>query len=220
MRKQILSLCAIIALAGAAYAGTETYSGKETKTAVEPPCPEFYADNEFNVSLFGAYAFEGTNDRRTIVGDNAYGGGIDATYFFRRYFGVGIESYALASDRGGDDDSDSAFNNGDDDEGVYGLTGHFTLRYPFPCSRFAPYTFVGGGVVFHDNDGDFDFDDDDDDEFFGGDDDDARGLFTAGIGFEVRFSRHIGLINDFRWNVVNGQRNNFGMFRTGINFAF
>ena len=31
---------------------------------------------------------------------------------------------------------------------------------------------------------------------------------------------HIGLINDFSWNVIEGRDNNFGMVRTGINFAF
>ena len=31
---------------------------------------------------------------------------------------------------------------------------------------------------------------------------------------------HIGIINDFSWNVVNGSHNNFEMVRSGIDFAF
>ena len=42
----------------------------------------------------------------------------------------------------------------------------------------------------------------------------------VGGGFEVRFTPHIGWINDFSWNVVDGPKNNFGMVRTGVNFAF
>jgi hypothetical protein len=36
----------------------------------------------------------------------------------------------------------------------------------------------------------------------------------------VRLTPHTGLINDFSWNIIEGSNNNFGMARTGINFAF
>ena len=38
-------------------------------------------------------------------------------------------------------------------------------------------------------------------------------------GIEIRITPHIGRINDFSWNVVNGPDNNVGMVRSGINFA-
>jgi hypothetical protein len=41
-----------------------------------------------------------------------------------------------------------------------------------------------------------------------------------GGGVEVRLTPHIGWINDFSWNVINGPENNFGMVRSGLNFAF
>ena len=41
-----------------------------------------------------------------------------------------------------------------------------------------------------------------------------------GGGVEFRITPHIGWINDFSWNVVNGPHNNFGMVRSGLNFAF
>jgi hypothetical protein len=40
------------------------------------------------------------------------------------------------------------------------------------------------------------------------------------MGGEVRLTPHIGLINDFSWNVIGGQNNNFGMVRSGLTFAF
>jgi len=30
----------------------------------------------------------------------------------------------------------------------------------------------------------------------------------------------MGWTNDFSWNIMSGSKNNFGMARTGINFAF
>ena len=41
-----------------------------------------------------------------------------------------------------------------------------------------------------------------------------------GGGFEVRITPHIGIMNDFSWNVVNGGHNNYGIVRTGLSFAF
>src|ERR1700722_87516 len=108
MKKLMVAIMAMGALASTAFAGTETYSGKEMKqTAAPPPCPEWYADNEINVSIWGAYAFTSTDyDRESIGdmfdnplfvespgrydrfldGDHAWGGGVDAKYFFHRYF--------------------------------------------------------------------------------------------------------------------------------------
>jgi len=49
MKKFVIVMCALTALAGFAFGGTETYSsGKEMKqTAVQQaPCPEWYRDTE------------------------------------------------------------------------------------------------------------------------------------------------------------------------------
>ena len=46
----------------------------------------------------------------------------------------------------------------------------------------------------------------------------AVGQFGGGV--EIRLTKHIGIINDFGWNVVNGRDNDFGMARSGINLAF
>src|SRR5215469_4687089 len=100
MKKILLTLLGSAGIACVAFAGTETYSGKEMKqVAAPPPCPEWYADNEFNVSLWGTYVFTGNEWRndRYLLSDHAWGGGVDAKYFFHRYFGVGIEGFGLDS---------------------------------------------------------------------------------------------------------------------------
>ncbi|MEP6777633.1 MAG: hypothetical protein ABI944_04205 [Chthoniobacterales bacterium] len=222
MKKLTLSLCALVALGTAAYAGP-SYSGKEMKQTVEQvaPCPTWYADREFNVDLFGTYAFTGTeyrNDRYLGV-DHAWGGGIDIKYFFARYFGFGVEGYGLAlNERRGIVFAGTTVDREDrhDRGGAGAVLGTFTFRYPIPCTRFAPYVFGGGGGIFGGGGRTFlttegtEVRDDSRSELIG----------QFGGGFEVRFTPHIGLINDFSWNVVNGSHNNFGMARTGLNFAF
>src|SRR5688500_7339426 len=97
MKKLALSFCALVALSSAALAG-ETYT-TESKTTVPPPCPQWYADNEFNLSLSGVYAFRTDDDDLFDFGwDNAWGGAIDAKYFFRRHFGIGVQGFLLGTD--------------------------------------------------------------------------------------------------------------------------
>lgn len=234
MKKLTLTLCAVAAMVSAAYAGPQTYSGKEMKQAVETPCPQWYADNEWNVGISGVYA-PTLNEHRedTYLGDDhSWGGAIDAKYFFRRYFGLGLQGFGLSTDDSHDNDG-IRFNN-DNDGFVGGVLGTFTFRYPIPCSRFAPYAWIGGGAIFGggsyggrefgrgdvDTDGDGDFDDDVSDLFGDGDDEDARLMAQYGLGFEVRFTPRIGLTNDVSFNHLEGGQNDFFQFRTGLNFAF
>jgi len=238
MKKLVLSLFAVGALASVAFAGTE-YSGKEMKQVAPAPapCPEWYADNEWNVGLWGAYAFTGTDNNRGSIddvffktggnydrflgGDHAWGGGVDGKYFFHRYFGVGIEGFGLAG-RGSDYDIEdfgaTAFSKGTDHHAVGGVLGTLTLRYPIPCTRFSPYVWSGGGGIFGGEN--------DRAHFSGGvaetvrEEDESKAMGQFGGGLEVRITPHIGWIADFSWNVIDGRNNNFGMARTGINFAF
>jgi hypothetical protein len=48
----------------------------------------------------------------------------------------------------------------------------------------------------------------------------SRAIGQVGGGMEVRMTPHIGWVSDFSWNFVDGPNNNFGMVRTGVNFAF
>lgn len=209
MKKLTLSLCAAIAMVSAAYAG-ETYT-KESKSVAPPPCPQWYADNEFNLTLSGAYAFTGSEWRedRYLGVDHAWGGSLDAKYFVHRYFGFGVQGSLLFPTN-----SDNFVNNNDDDSDVVGTAlGTFTLRFPISCSRFAPYVWGGGGGIFGGGNDRFS-------AFTNNDDHDSRWMGQVGGGFEVRFTPKVGWTNDFSWNIVEGTHNNFGMARTGINFAF
>ena len=57
MKKITLTLLVFLALSGLAYSGSEP-AVKEVQQA--PPCPEWYGDNELNISLWGTYASTGT----------------------------------------------------------------------------------------------------------------------------------------------------------------
>jgi hypothetical protein len=231
MRK--LLLCVVAGLsASVAFAGVGD-SGKEMKQVAPPPCPEWYANNEFNVSLWGTYIFTGTNwgEDRYIEADHAWGGGGDIKYFFMRYFGVGIEGWAASARQARQstfvDFSDGIFesNTGRNSNTIGAALGTLTLRYPIPCTRFSPYIFGGGGAIFgggqrpknvrmvESGEG-FDVLET---QFSGAQ---TEGLGQVGGGIEVRFTPHIGWVSDFSWNFVNGPNNNFGMVRTGVNFAF
>ncbi len=224
MKKLTLSLFAAIAMTSAAYAG-ETYT-KESKSVAPPPCPQWYADNEFNLTLSGVYMATGNDwrDDRYFAVDHGWGGALDAKYFVHRYFGFGAQVWGARIN------SHEIFDNGfsrvwGDEESRFGggILGTFTLRFPISCSRWAPYVWVGGGGVWGGGrDHDFFLDSTQPlgvvrREF---EDSNAKFVGQVGGGFEVRFTPHVGWTNDFSWNVVSGADNNFGMARTGINFAF
>jgi hypothetical protein len=207
MKKLTLSLCAIVALASAAFAGpTEVRSSNKDKVVqqarTEVSC---FNDREWNFDLFGLYGFTGNSwtEDRYLQADHIWGGGVGVSYFFMRYLGAGIDGWAAGA-------------HGD----TFGqVTGNLIMRYPIPNTCFAPYGYLGGGVIFSGSD-------------VGNaivkgksvstvaDRSDAEGVGKGGIGIEYRFTPRIGVINDFSWNVVNGPHNNYGMLRAGIRFAF
>ena len=227
MRKLVLSLLGFGAIASLAFAGTETYGGKEMKQVVPPPCPEWYADREFNVSIWGTYVFTGNewaNDRY-IESDHGWGGGGDIKYFFWRYIGVGIEGWAVDARRAfiidNDGDPFPGSNIGHNSRAVGAVLGTLTLRYPFHCSRFSPYIFGGGGAIFGGGERDTFTDSENPDVLTNfHSDSQTEAIGQVGGGLEIRFTPHIGWVSDFSWNFVDGPKNNFGMVRTGVNFAF
>jgi hypothetical protein len=224
-------------LASVAFALPEQSAGKEV--AGSSPLQQWFADTEWDLGAFGAYASPNSEIRSDKVlpktslstdlargylnADHAWGGGIDARYFFHRFLGLGIEGDVL-TDNGlvtygrGEDSTTLEFRT-QRKPGVIGLAlGTVSLRYPIGSSRFAPYVFAGAGAIFG-----------------GG----AQSILTGphyyliahhgsqteavgqfGGGIEVRLTPNIGVTNDFSWNVVSGRNNNFGIFRSGFNFAF
>ncbi|HEV3147674.1 MAG TPA: hypothetical protein VGZ24_03420 [Chthoniobacterales bacterium] len=227
MKKLAVAFCAMAALASAAFAGPE-YSGKETKQVAPPPCPQWYADNEFNVSLWGTYLFTGTDSAndRYVEADHAWGGGLDLKYFFRRYFGIGVEGWGAEATRhqfdGSSLHSDFVPMFSEDSRAIGSVLGTFTLRYPISCTRFAPYIWAGGGAIFGggQRDGRFQGISIPEVRLATHSGSTTEAIVQFGGGIEIRITPHIGWLNDFSWNVVDGPDNNFGMVRSGVTFAF
>jgi hypothetical protein len=237
MKKFMLGLLAITAVAPIAFAGTEIYSGKEMKQVAPLACPEWYADTEFNVGLWGTYVFTGNDwqNDRYIEADHAWGGGLDVKYFFHRYFGIGLEGWVVDARQAHEnifiDYSDAIFERSFEHENsaVGAVLGTLTLRYPFHCSRFSPYIFGGGGGIFGGGQKPHNVklvEPEAPQEGLdvvatqGHTDGETEGIGQVGGGLEIRITPHIGWISDFSWNFVTGPNNNFGMVRTGVNFAF
>src|SRR4051812_21949974 len=169
MKRITLTFCAlcVISFASGAFAGAEQYtsSSKEMKQVAPAPCPQWYQDNEWNIGIWGAYAFGGNEDNinendltfsdgetfsiNETVGDGAWGGGMDIKYFFHKYFGVGVEAYGLATDNDHHFSAaaESVGLHVDNDDAVGAVKGTLTLRFPIGCSRFAPYIYGGGGAL-------------------------------------------------------------------------
>jgi hypothetical protein len=235
MKKLLLPLLGAVAIASGAFAGTETHYGKEMKQVAPLPCPAWYADREFNVGIWGTYVFTGNDwlNDRYLETDHAWGGGLDLKYFFCRYIGVGIEGWAVDARQGQEevfiDFSEDIFKRRIHHErtAIGSVLGTLTLRYPIPCTRFSPYIFGGGGAIFGGGQRTFfvlttDVEEGEENDVVvtrrTGSETEAIG--QVGGGIEVRFTPHIGWISDFSWNFVDGPNNNFGMARTGVNFAF
>lgn len=215
MKKLTLTLCALTALVSAAYAGTETYSGKEMKQ-VQTPCPQWYADNEWNIGISAVYAARVNGGDSFFLNDDSWGVSGDIKYWFHRYFGIGVQGFGLSVSTTDFTEGDFRFSG--NSEWVGGVVGYFALRYPIPCSRIAPYAWWGIGGVW----GGGDVDVFEDGRKIGtiSNSSDANLMGQYGLGFEVRITNHIGWTLDGSYNQVEGSHNDFWMARTGINFAF
>ncbi|MBV8376108.1 MAG: outer membrane beta-barrel protein [Verrucomicrobia bacterium] len=182
---------------------------ERSRCAAAPPPPlSYFRSNEFSLGLFGSYGWTYNNNTRSI-GNHAWGGGIDGQYFPLQYVGFLIEGvfFEVPGDFFGST-----------------VTGNVILRYPldlkFPGVHLAPYVFGGVGGIFNQNNrftrvATFGHANelhrrDTDDEVLGDD----------GLGLEYRFTPHIGLFSDVRYNLVNGPKNNFPSTRFGMRFAF
>ncbi|MBV9129977.1 MAG: outer membrane beta-barrel protein [Verrucomicrobia bacterium] len=211
MKKLIaLAVVAIVSQVVSAFAGQAVVSSKEVAAPPPPPAPaSYFRSNEFSLGLFGSYGWTYNNNTRAI-GNHAWGGGIDGEYFPLQYVGFAIEG--------------DFFNEIPGDFFGSTVTGNVILRYPldikFPGFHLAPYVFGGVGGIFNENN-----------TFtriatFGnahrlnrrntGD----EVLGDGGLGLEYRFTPHIGVFSDVRYNLVNGPKNNFPSTRFGMRFAF
>ncbi len=218
--------------------GASAFAGSTMVAASKNPVQQetmmsLYADREWNVDIFGTYAFtESTNER--ILGDHAFGGGVAVNYFFTRNWGIGLEGQALKTQRD---------RNGDNEDVVASGALNVIYRYPIGTSGWAPYVYVGGGAVFNAHSGSnsssssftsvdslegvdgiqnipTDATDSSSSSHNRNDENDTLFEGHAGAGVEYRITRNFGIFTDGRWTVVDGAKNNFPSVRTGVRFAF
>ena len=233
MRTLVALFTCLLSLAGALQGGvSQTY--KDEGASNEAPA-SWYSSGEFNVQVWGAYAFTSNEynlvDRYLAV-DHAWGGGLDLRYFLNRYFAVGASGYVLSANQSfsfqteffGVRDDVTLRNHATIGAGLATVT----LRYPIGGSRFAPYAYAGIGAITGGGqhlESEFI-------ELLGmpagtnpirtyvSEGGSTEAVGQIGGGLEIRLTPRVGIINDFNWNIVNGRTNNFGMMRSGLNVAF
>jgi hypothetical protein len=201
-----------------------TYTFTNTEFAPNPSLVDIVQSTSEGGPVLGTYD-------RYIGGDHAWGGGGDVKYFFCRYAGIGVEGFALDAHKPGfdifEDQAVPIFVHRriNHNHTVGAVLGTLTLRYPIPCTRLAPYAWAGFGAIFGGGERDELHTQGPPDAFavnaqtehFGAE---TKFLGQFGAGLEVRFARNVGWTNDLSFGVIDGPRNNFGMVRSGLNFAF
>jgi hypothetical protein len=247
MKKFALTLTILCAFCAWAYSGLEGYSGKEKEMMQEaPPACDFYRAHEWDLMLWGGYAWVGnpgeSNDFRLsffevntppgqdlvkdighvsndrfINRDGAWAGGADVKYFFNKYWALGWEGFVVDAN--------------DNEAGATLAT--VTVRWPIGCSRFAPYIWGGLGLAgggshtvkffneIHHGSGESaleNFDVFRADKTINNTDTEVMGQFGGGL--EIRITRHVGMMGDFAWNVLNDPDNDFGLARFGLTLSY
>ncbi len=205
MKTTAFHFLATLSLATSALAGHELgTSGKSSvpDKGVAPLIEPCFHEREFQLDVFGSYR---DAVRRSQYSDG-FGGGLAATYFFTRYFGIGIEGDVY---NGGHDKVSSSksrnLRNSDvwrasRDGAVWNLGGRFLARFPLEVGGvcIAPYAFAGGGV-----------------QVDGG----ASGTLLAGGGLEWRATPAFAVFGEGRYTWA-ADESNAGQVRTGVRFVF
>jgi len=192
--KKIIALAVVIMASQvvSTLAGEAVASSKEV--VAPPPVPppvSYFRANEFSLGAFGSYGVAFGDNHRSI-GDHAWGGGVDGQYFPLQYLGLAVEG--------------NFFNELPGNFFGSTVTGNVILRLPLdnnlPGFHLAPYVFGGVGGIFNENNrltrittGGANF-------HHSGSGNEVLG--DAGVGLEYRFTPHLGLFSDARYNFVNG----------------
>ena len=238
MKRLAIAIAALGSQAVVSFAGPPP-----SKEVVAPPPPpvSYFRRNEFDIGAFGTYVTGtgrgGTRTSRTFAnGDvvtlsssgspDAWGGGMDFTYFFAwKYLGirfqgagVALSSQSVTGSITGPNNSFRSRSNSTSGGAAAGIiTGDLILRLPlddfWPNVHLAPYIIGGGGGLFTDaggatihtrfpelnqafNNASSNVEND-------------RGLGHIGGGFEYRFTPHIGFFGEATYNWVSGGQHNF-----------
>ena len=128
MNKTLTLLAVVLATAATSFAGTAVSDSK--KVIVAPVEGYLFNANEWQVDAYVAGAAGRFNHQKY----NGMGGGLGLSYFFTRYFGIGIDD-TLGSLNG----NGNAYNN---------FSGNIIGRIPIESWHLAPYAFAGGGATW------------------------------------------------------------------------
>ena len=125
MNKTLTLLAVVLATAATTFAGDVS-----KKVVVAPQQEYLFNANEWQVDAFVAGAAGRFNHKQY----NGVGGGLGLSYFFTRYFGIGIDD-TLGSLNGNGHAYDNA-------------QGNIFLRLPIESLHLAPYAIAGGGSTW------------------------------------------------------------------------
>ena len=128
MNKTLTLLALVVATAATSFAGSAVSDSK--KVVVAPLQSNLFNANEWQVDAYVAGAAGRFNNKQYT----GVGGGLGVSYFFTRYFGIGIDD-TLGSLNG----NGSTYDN---------FSGNLIGRLPIESWHLAPYAFVGGGATW------------------------------------------------------------------------
>ena len=124
MNKTLTLLAVVLATAATSFAG------QSSKKVVVAPQQDLFRAGEVQVDAFVA----GAAGRFNSKSYNGMGGGLGLSYFFTKYFGIGIDDTL-----GGLNGNGSTYDN---------LQGNLIARLPIESLHLAPYALVGGGATW------------------------------------------------------------------------
>ena len=201
MRKLIAS---VIATFGSYAAFADAQVDKNLLAPAPAPQTSYFRSNELNVGVFGSY-LDTYGDNNLGIGNRAWGGGLEASYFYLKYLGLSVGV--------------NVFNETPGDNFGGTITGNLTLRLPlddyFAHFHLAPYLFGGAGQFYSDRVG------------IPTSTPGVRRygsrtgvLADVGGGVEYRLNPNLGIFADARYNFTKDSRNEFITTRLGVRYAF
>jgi len=128
MNKTLTLLALVLATAATSFAGSAVADSK--KVVVAPTEEYLFNAHEWQIDAYVAGAAGRFNHQKY----NGMGGGLGVSYFFTRYFGIGVDDTlgSLNGDR-------KTYDN---------FSGNIIGRIPIESIHLAPYGFAGGGATW------------------------------------------------------------------------
>jgi high affinity Mn2+ porin len=198
----------LIVLAIAAFGSNAAFAGdqadKNFATPVPSPPGSYFRSNELSVGVFGSY-LDTYGENNQGIGNRAWGGGLEASYYYFKYLGLSVDG--------------DAFNETPGDSFGGTVTGNLVVRLPLddylPHFHLAPYLFGGAGKFYSERVGiptstpGFK-------RYVG-----RSGILAdVGGGVEYRLTPSFGVFADARYNFAENPRNEFITTRVGVRYAF